>query len=69
LASWDAGVFFSTPFLGVLRGLGLAGGVSKSKVTDFLVDIPLVLPSYCRARATGGLSPPLKNVAPNYRRS
>jgi hypothetical protein len=62
VASWDANFFFKALFFKVLRGVGLATDLPRSKVTDFLADGTVVLPSVYRARATGGLSPPLKNV-------
>ena len=64
LASWDAGFFLSALFFKILRGVGFATDLPRSKVTDFLAGGAVVLPSVYRARATGGLSPPLKNVTP-----
>jgi hypothetical protein len=66
LASWDAGFFLSALFFKILRGVGFATDLPRSKVTDFLAGGAVVLPSVYRARATGGLSPPLKNVIQIY---
>ena len=54
--------------MGGLRVVELAAGESNLKVTVFFVGSVLLVPSVCKARATGGLSPPLKNVPQIYQR-